>query len=156
VALSRKRSIIPGMIPGLCPGRTLGRARGLAHWTRLGSGKNQGSADQRGAEFMGQEMVEAILKIEQEAAEQQDRAEKQAAALIAEANDEADAVLKEAREKAQQAADDILEEGKRAADAEQKRILDQAHHEADQLEQTAQDHLGDAVAYVVRRVSGRD
>ena len=105
---------------------------------------------------MGQEMVEAILTIEQEAAEQQARVQKQADTIIAEATNGAEELLARVKAAAQKEADSILTEGKRIAETEQSRILDEARQEAEQLEHTAQGRLEEAVAYVVRRVSGRD
>ena len=104
---------------------------------------------------MTQEMVKAILAIEQEAAEIQAQAQRQADRMIAEAQDEATALRERVLAEAHTQADELVAAGKQSAEAERTRVIAGAEEEALRFEAAAQERIDAAVAFVVERVTGR-
>jgi len=97
--------------------------------------------------------IEQVIEIEKQAQAVSQAAIKDAEKLPAQAQEEAQALLDRARSEAENEARHILENAK--ADEETARIISEAQEQANQTKTLAEQHLDEAVRFVIDRVSGK-
>ena len=105
---------------------------------------------------MSQETVARILDFEQRASQVYAEAQREAAQLVEDARKVVDTVRAKRLDQARERAEELRATGQAQAEAERKRILAQVEAEMEQLEEVAAKNLDAAVAFILRRITGRE
>lgn len=98
------------------------------------------------------EVVEEILKAEEEAKRDIARAHEEASRLVAEAGARAKALVEESRARAREEAHGLIEEAKKAAEERRTRMLEDAARRARELKETKKKEIDAAVEKCLRRI----
>jgi vacuolar-type H+-ATPase subunit H len=105
---------------------------------------------------MSQETITQILAIEEQAVQIHTDARQQAERVTAEAEEAATTVREQMLVNIRQQAEQIIAKGQHTAEVTRGRTIAQAEAEAQHLENTAAQHLDQAVSFVLDQIAGRE
>ena len=105
---------------------------------------------------MTQDSVKAILSAEQQAEELYIEAQRQAERIVADANAQVSRIQADMLAETTKRRQEIVDAAREAADRERARIHAEVQEEGARLETRAREHFDEAVAYVIRQVTGRE